>query len=67
MKLPLDARIDLAQRLWDSVGEAIEPSGTQDEAAILAEAIRRADELDSGQVRGIPFDEVLAAARARLR
>lgn len=62
MKLPPQERADLADRLWISVDtpEAVA-------AAWDAEIERRAAQLDSGEVATIPFEQVIAELRAKLR
>jgi putative addiction module component (TIGR02574 family) len=52
-------RAEVAAALFDSLG-AVDP---EEEATFAAELERRAAELDSGAVKGIPWEEV----RARLR
>ncbi len=50
-------RIDLAQKLWESVHQEIEASPlTPDQ---VAEVERRIADIDTGRVRCIPFDAVL--------
>lgn len=62
--LPTDARARLAERLLAS----LEPESEGDlEAIWQREAERRLDELESGQVVGIPADQVFSEARARVR
>lgn len=54
MKLPLEARGALASRLIDSLDPTIDPDA---EAAWDAELTRRERELDSGQVKAVPWSE----------
>jgi len=58
LKLPKAQRLKLASALLDSVPTAEEP-------LTLEELDRRADELKSGKVKGIPSAVVHAAARRR--
>lgn len=62
LKLPPQERADLADRLWISVDmpEAVA-------AAWDAEIERRIAQLDAGEVDTIPFEQVLAELRAKLR
>jgi putative addiction module component (TIGR02574 family) len=62
MKLPPQERADLADRLWISVDvpEAVA-------AAWDAEIERRIAQVDAGEVETIPFEQVLAELRAKLR
>ena len=59
--LPRDERARLAEALIASLDEEAEI-----ERAWLAEAERRAAELDSGAVEGIPADQVFAELEALL-
>ena len=64
LRLPVEARARLAERLLDSLeGESeadIEPIWQR-------EAERRLDEIERGEVVGVPADQVFAKARARFR
>lgn len=62
MRLTPEERADLADKLWVSVDtpEAVA-------AAWDAEIKRRIAELDSGEVETIPFEQVMAELRAKLR
>jgi len=55
--LPVEQRLDLVQRLWDSVREEIEAMPIT--AAQRAEIERRVAEIDSGAVHCEPFDAVM--------
>jgi putative addiction module component (TIGR02574 family) len=65
MRLPPRSRARLAQRLIASLEQ--EPADPDAEALWIAEAQRRAEELASGKVDGIPVETVLTKARAALR
>lgn len=62
MQLSAKERADLADKLWASVDtpEAVA-------AAWDAEIARRIAQIDSGEVETIPFEEVMAELRAKLR
>ena len=60
MALPLSERVSLAQALWESIDAGLQDT---DEHAALADAIRRDQELSSGQVAGRTHEEVMEAAR----
>jgi len=62
LKLQPQERADLADRLWISVDtpEAVA-------AAWDAEIERRVAQLDAGEVETIPFEQVIAELRAKLR
>jgi putative addiction module component (TIGR02574 family) len=55
MRLPEDARSDLADRLLDSLGSVF--SNPEIEAEWAAEIKQRVDDLKSGREKGIPLDE----------
>jgi putative addiction module component (TIGR02574 family) len=62
-QLPLEARVQLIEALWDTLPEhAIPPLSNE----WLAEIERRSAEYDSGQVQPIPWEEVRADALRRL-
>ena len=62
LRLSAEQRADLADKLWMSVDtpEAVA-------AAWDAEIERRIAQLDSGEVETVPFEEVIAKLRAKLR
>jgi putative addiction module component (TIGR02574 family) len=60
MALPLSERVSLAQALWESIDAG---SADIDEEAAVREAIRRDQELSSGDVAGRTHDQVMQAAR----
>jgi Putative addiction module component len=65
LRLDEDARAQLAAILLESLDEDVEAADS--DSRWLAEADRRDRELASGAVEGCPWEDVLAAARARLR
>ena len=64
-RLSADERLDLLERLWDSLTK--EPGGVPLTKAQREDLDRRLDELDRGEVDGIPWDEVLTQIRKRAR
>lgn len=62
MKLPPQERADLADRLWISVDTPQAVAAEWD-----AEIERRVAQLDAGKVEPIPFEQVIAELRAKLR
>ena len=64
LRLPAKERANLAQKLLLSLDEL---SAEELGAEWLAEADRRARELDRGEVEPVPADEVRRKARALLR
>ena len=63
MALPLAERVSLAQALWESIDAGLPDI---DERAAVTEAIRRDNELSSGEVTGRSHEEVMQAARRAL-
>lgn len=63
MALPLSERVSLAQALWKSIDVDLPEV---DERAVIAEAVRRDDDLTSGRVTGRTHEEVMKAARRTL-
>lgn len=64
MKLPLRDRVQLAQRLVETLDHEVEPNT---EVLWFAEAERRLEELRSGKVEGIDADEAFRSAREALK
>ena len=60
LQLPQGQRARLLERLMASLDQDADM-----EAAWDAEAARRDEEIDSGQVKALPFDEVMARLDAR--
>jgi putative addiction module component (TIGR02574 family) len=60
MALPLAERIDLAEALWQSIGEGLR-AGEEGEA--IEQAARRDAELTSGAASARTHEEVMQAAR----
>jgi putative addiction module component (TIGR02574 family) len=60
LNLPTEARAELADRLVETLDAG---DLTELDKAWAAEARRRADELISGKVQGIPGEEVFAETR----
>jgi len=63
INLPLRDRVSLAQRLWQSIETDMNDAG---ESSIVAEAVRRDEQLTAGGVRGHQHAEVMQSARQRL-
>jgi putative addiction module component (TIGR02574 family) len=63
MALPLAERVSLAQALWESIDAGLPDI---EERAAVSEAIRRDEELSSGEVTGRTHEEVIQAARRAL-
>jgi putative addiction module component (TIGR02574 family) len=68
MALPLHERVDLAQALWQSIGDQlVAESPDTDEADAVSVALKRDADLDSGQVAGRSHEQVMEAVRRALR
>jgi hypothetical protein len=61
--LPLRERVSLAQRLWESIEQGVVDA---EEWQVVAEAVRRDEELTSGVAVGREHGEVMQAARQSL-
>ncbi len=60
MALPLPERVDLAEALWQSIGQGLRAGG---EAEAIENATRRDAEMTSGAVSGRTHEDVMHAAR----
>ena len=60
--LPLPDRVSLAQRLWESIEQGIVDAGEQ---SVIAEAVRRDNELTSCDAVGREHGEVMQSAKQR--
>ena len=63
LDLPIEERIILVQRVWDSVGHFI---SHEVEKAWMDEADRRWQEIEEGKVKCLPADQVMKHARESL-
>ena len=63
LALPAEERGKLVASLLESLSP---PSRFADDDAFKAELTRRADEMKSGKVKGVPWDEVRKELRQRL-
>ncbi|MSU47896.1 MAG: hypothetical protein EXS37_02185 [Opitutus sp.] len=64
MGLPLAERVSLAQSLWQSIDSGLADTTKRD---ALPEAVRRDQEMSSGVVVGRSHEDVMWAARIRMR
>ena len=62
MALPPDQRFELAQRLWESVEGQLD-----EDEEFFAEIARREAEVESGDVKPIPFDQAMREIRDSLK
>jgi putative addiction module component (TIGR02574 family) len=62
-QLPLDARIQLIDALWETIPDDEAPPLSKE---WLDEIERRSAEFDAGTVQSIPWEQVRADARRRL-
>ena len=65
LALSHDERVEVAERLLDSV-EGCDPHASLDDEALQAELCRRAEEVASGAVEGRSWAEVRAAIERQL-
>jgi len=63
MALPLAERVSVAQVLWESIDAELVDA---DERSAITEALRRSEDLSSGNVRGETHEEVMEAVRQAL-
>lgn len=61
--LSLEDQAKIAGDIWARLGEDA-PGRWEDEAALYAELERRAADLDSGKVQGVPHEEVMRSLHA---
>jgi putative addiction module component (TIGR02574 family) len=62
-QLPLDARIQLIDALWETIPDDAAPPLSKE---WLSEIQRRSAEFDAGTVQPIPWEQIRADARRRL-
>lgn len=60
--LPVDARIELIEALWDTVPEGALPPLSEE---WIAEIARRTSEYEAGNEQAIPWEQVRKEARKR--
>jgi len=63
MALPLAERVSVAQVLWESIDAELVDA---DERSAITEALRRSEDLSSGNVRGETHEEAMEAVRQAL-
>ena len=63
LALPLADRVELAQELWESIGEAPASCAPDEEREALDKAQRRDAELSSGAVLGRTHEQVMETMR----
>jgi putative addiction module component (TIGR02574 family) len=63
LSLPVAQRVQLAQKLWESLPETDENISPVEEAQAVELARQRDAQLNSGEVPGIPHDQVMQDAR----
>lgn len=63
--LSQDERLTLLEQLWDSL--TVDPGAVPLTPAQRAELDHRLDEIDHGDVEGIPWEEVVRQLRGRRR
>jgi putative addiction module component (TIGR02574 family) len=63
-RLPVDARIQLIEALWDTVPEDALPALSDE---WLAEIERRSAEYDAGSVQAVPWEQIRAESLRRIK
>lgn len=67
LTLPLADRVQLAQVLWESIGDVSQATTDDEEREAVELAWKRDAELDSGAVAGRTHEQVMEAARRALK
>jgi putative addiction module component (TIGR02574 family) len=62
LKLPIRERALLAASLWESIGDPFDQSAIQDVDAVSL-AIERDDEIEAGDVKAIPHEDLMRRLR----
>jgi putative addiction module component (TIGR02574 family) len=62
LALPSEQRVELAQRLWESIERPID-----EDEELFAEIARRDAEIESGAVQPIPFGQAMREIRDSLQ
>ena len=63
LRLSAKERALLAGSLWDSLGDPPDACNEMDDAAVVALALERDREIESGRVKAISHDEMMAKLR----
>ena len=63
LRLPIQQRALLAESLWESLEDSFEGTVVSDDTAAAALAVERDRQIDTGEVRAIPHDEIMARLR----
>ncbi len=63
LRLPARERALLAGSLWDSLGDPPDASNEKDDAAVVALALEREREIESGRVKAVSHEEIMAKFR----
>jgi hypothetical protein len=63
LRLPPRERALLAGSLWESVGDPFAAPAQMDDAAAVALALERDQQIESGQVQALLHDEMMAKLR----
>jgi putative addiction module component (TIGR02574 family) len=66
LSLPVAERVELAQRLWESLPEIDGGDPPEEVAEALKLARQRDSEMERGNVQGIPHEQVMQNARHAL-
>jgi putative addiction module component (TIGR02574 family) len=63
LRLPPRQRAMLAQSLWESLMDPFEAAAEADNAQIAALALERDRQMESGKVKSVPHEELMARLR----
>jgi hypothetical protein len=60
LRLPARERVLLAGSLWESLGDPSATAAPMDDAAVMALALERDQQMETGQVHAVPHEEMMA-------
>ena len=63
LRLPAKERALLAGSLWESLEDPSATAAQMDDAAVVALARERDQQMETGQVQGVPHEEMMARIR----
>lgn len=63
LRLSPKQRAQLAESLWESLADPFEASAEEDEATTLALALERERQVETGEVKPLAHDEMMARLR----
>jgi putative addiction module component (TIGR02574 family) len=63
LRLPVKQRALLAESLWESLEDSFEGSVVSDDAAAMSLALERDRQIETGEVKAVSHDEMMARLR----